>query len=202
MSSNPSKTFVPNFPIKSLKVKKPRSARPAPNQALKLSKKLCKELSFIETPDSSCSKNMTYRNQTNYCEIRSLIMTPIRLTKLEISLPELSVYPSPKFPPRKIGGSSVRRKSIDSKNFLMTSVELPVEIITTQYNTRLNSAVSRPFGARKSEEFIRRSQKCQLQRNRTGDERYRKWNGLDRDRETESISPTNYSPVYTNNNDV
>ena len=201
MSSKPSKIFIPNFPIKSVKVKKPSKSRPSPSKGLKLTKRLCQELNLIETPDTSRSKIMTYRNQTNYCEIRSLIMTPIRLKKLEISLPELTIISSPKFPPRKVGSSSVRRKSIDSKGFLMTSIELPAEIITTRYNTRFNSAKPRPFGARKSEEFIRRAQK-QLPRNRTRDETYRKWNGLDRDRETESISPTNYSPVYTNNNDV
>jgi hypothetical protein len=193
--------FMPNFPIKSQKVRKPMKSKPCQNKALKLTKKLCEELSFMSSPDSSKSKIMTFRNQTNYCEIRSLIMTPIRLKKLEISLPELSVFPSPMFPSRRVGTASVRRKSIDSKNFLTSSIEVPAEIITTKYNTRFNSA--KPFGARKSEEFIRRSQKYQLPRNRTGDESYnKKWTVFEKDRETESISPTNYSPVYTNNYDV
>ena len=48
MSSKPSKIFIPNFPIKSIKVKKPSKSRPAPSKGLKLTKKICQELNLIE----------------------------------------------------------------------------------------------------------------------------------------------------------
>lgn len=195
---------MPNFPIKCQKVKTKKKAKAVVESGVRLTKNMCEKLSLINSFSNSNSKNLSYRNQNNYCEIRSLIMTPIKLTKLEISLPQFSVLPSPKFYPRRVTTATTRRRSIESKSFLTASVQIPAEIITTKYTTRFNSARPRPFGYRKSEEQIRQSSRHPLARNKTGDDRgsNQKWITNDRVRETESVSPTNYSPVYTNTFDM
>ena len=197
-------SFMPNFPIKCQKVKTKKKAKPAKESGVRLTKNMCEKLSLFNSYSNSNSRNLSYRNQNNCCEIRSLIMTPIKLTKLEISLPQFSTLPSPKCYPRKITTATTRRRSIESKSFLTTLVQIPAEIITTKYTSRFNSARPRPFGYRKSEEQIRQTSRYPLARNRTGDDRdsSQKWITNDRIRETESISPTNYSPVYTNNIDI
>lgn len=202
-NERPVNFFMPNFPVKSQKGKTQKKVRPPVEDGVKVTRKFCEKFNlFNKSYSNPRSKNLSYKNQNNYCEIRSLIMTPIRLTKLEISLPEFSALPSPKSRPRKIATASTRRRSIESKSFLMSSVEIPAEIITTKYSSRLCSA--KPFGIRKSEQKIRNSSRHPLARQRTGDEKYsrQRYMSNDRVRDTESASPTNYSPVYTNTFDV
>lgn len=199
------RTFMPAFPKKSQKSKQitPKSKDLA-QSSLKLSNKLCKDLCIINSALNSHTKILRYRNQNNFCEVQSMIMTPIRLTNIEISLPDFSVMSSPKAKSRKISTAAVRRRSVETKS-IGNNAKVPAEIITTRCSARFSS---QPMGIRtnncsilsKSGNFTRSTSK---NGNRGGFTALTRRGTRERTvAECESASPTAYSPIYTNNFDV
>ena len=208
------KTFLPSFPIKSQKVKCINAIKKQdPRPKLKLSHKLCKELWLTGNNSDSPSRTkiLQYKNQNNFCEIRSLIMTPIRLTNVEISLPDFSNVNTPKTKARKIFTATNRRKSVESKLSIGALIKMPVEIIATRCSARVSTANSRMREIRRNDDYIM-SRSAQfthslIRNNNTGSAmNYSPKRIMTSDRnkhpESSSVSPTAYSPIYTNNFDI
>ncbi|OMJ70820.1 hypothetical protein SteCoe_31120 [Stentor coeruleus] len=202
--------FLPTFPIKSTpkSKQKPRKTAEIPYN-IKISEKMCKELSIRIVTSCDNSPNISYRNQNNFCELNSLIMTPIRLTNLEISLPNFSASNSPKIKNKRINTMASRRKSIDCKIYTRYSTNIPAEIITTRCSTSLNSTKPKLEEMRKKEaKFFCRSEQFSygLSRDKVNDSLriclpgYGKTD-IGRILESDSASQTVYSPIYTNNCD-
>ena len=203
--------FMPAFRVKSQKpkIQTPRVRR-LDQVNIRVSSKLCKELCIINSSLNSNTKLLHYRNQTNFCEIRSQIMTPIRLTNLEISLPDFSLTQTPKTRPRMVSTAAGRRRSVETKHSVNNLVKVPEEIITTRFPMRCIRENKRPMGIRttngsmlsksghfmhsliKNERVNRSNFNCSPRRTATGENRHG---------ESDSGSPTTYSPIYTNNFD-
>lgn len=202
--------FLPAFPIKSTpkSKQKPRKTGEIPPN-LKISEKMCKELSIRIVNSCDNSPNISYRNQNNFCELHSLIMTPIRLTNLEISLPNFSASNSPKVKNKRINTTASRRKSINYKIYTRYSTNIPSEIITTRCSTSLNNTKPKMRMRKKEANFFYRSDQFShgLIRDKANDSSrvsslgYGKTD-IGRILESDSASQTVYSPIYTNNCDL
>ena len=211
MYKQPQQLFMPAFPKKSHKPKAQTPRVKPPNQVhIRVSSKLCKELCIVNSSQNFNTKILRYHNQINFCEIPSQIMTPIRLTNVEISLPNFSLMPTPKTRPRKISTAASRRRSVETKHSVNNIVKVPEEIITTRFPAKYLHENKRPMGIRtsncsmlsksghfmhslmKNERANRSNYNYPPRRIATGDNRVI---------ESDSGSPTAYSPIYTNNFD-
>ena len=196
--------FLPSFPIKSQKLKSLISRKKTiPQPIQKISYKFCKDLSILSSNNSPSL--LSHQNQNNFCEMRSLIMTPIRLTNLQISLPAKTAVMTPKIRPRRLTVTS-KRKSAENKGSMSTFANIPAEIITTRCSARINSANPKPIRIRNSEEIILTRSgnfssaliRTKTLRSRNQKNEYERTKNI----ESESGSPTAYSPIYTNNFDI
>jgi hypothetical protein len=193
-------SFIPAFPIKT-SPKSPSRKRAPLATIPKLSSKFCKELLLIPPSPPTAIFPNTVRNQTNFCEMRTLIMSPIRSKRLEIFIPDVTVS-SLKLRPRKLTTALTRRKSAESKVPGLCFAEQPAEIITTRFSARVSSAKPRPNTSQqremrlvsKSSNFAR-----SLMREKTIMSTASRIRGNNRIGDTESASPTMFSPIYTAN---
>lgn len=224
--------FLPAFPIKANHRFKSHSRKNSDNQSkaknitkcsnltakpsnfqesfnmLKISEKICRDLCILNNHEVSNSGIISYRNQNNFCEMNALIMTPIRLTNVEICLPEYSDLGSPKAKPRKILTSNNKKRLPENRYYTRSLGNVPAEIIATGYSSRVSSARPRLVGVRRSDRILMSKSEHfshVLIRNGTSRESNllpRKAPERNRVNECESISPNNYSPVYINNFEV
>jgi hypothetical protein len=134
-------------------------------------------------------------------------MTPIRLTNVEIPLPDSLTLSSPKVKPRRISTAVIRRRSIEGRSFSRTFAEVPAEIITTRCSTRIKSADPRRIVMRRSEmNMLSDSERfshslIRTRTNRSSSSPRKGGNERIRGMESGCASPIAFSPVYTNNFD-
>ena len=195
-------SFISGFQMKSRKKSFIANRKPDPMTILSLSKGLRKDFCSSKNVDSS-SKCNNFGKQSNFCEVDGLIMTPIKLTNLEIFLPNAPTSLKHRSP-RKLCTATSKRKSMIFKSAISSSLENPVEMKTTSYLTHSNHLKS-PIAARKQYKSAKNSLLSHsLKKNKTvtsNNEQFcRKSFAIENDKnnDSECWSPILYSPIYNN----